>query len=93
LYYGKERLHRYSKKNEIADNISANPIKFAYRYTDKKDIEVSGLIALWMSYGNREEYEKNVERLLEIVMDNSPYNFIMLREYENVRITILVYTV
>ena len=71
-----------AKKNEVADNISASPIKFAYRYTDKKDIEVSGLIALWMSYGNREEYEKVVERLLEIVMDNSPYNFIMSREYE-----------
>lgn len=71
-----------AKKNEVADNISASPIKFAYRYTDKKDIEVSGLIALWLSYGNREEYEQMVERLLVIIMDNSPYNYIMLRGYE-----------
>ena len=71
-----------AKKNEVADNISASPIKFAYRYTDKKDIEVSGLIALWISYGNREEYEQMVERLLVIIMDNSPYNYIMSRGYE-----------
>ena len=71
-----------AKKNEVADNISASPIKFAYRYTDKKDIEVSGLIALWLSYGNREEYEQMVERLLVIIMDNSPYNYIMSRGYE-----------
>lgn len=71
-----------ANKNEVADNISASPIKFAYRYTDKKDIEVSGLVALWLSYGNREEYEQMVERLLVIIMDNSPYNYIMEREYE-----------
>lgn len=71
-----------ANKNEVADNISASPIKFAYRYTDKNDIEVSGLIALWLSYGNREEYEQMVERLLIIIMDNSPYNYIMSRGYE-----------
>ena len=71
-----------AKKNEVADNISASPIKFAYRYTDKKDIEVSGLFALWLSYGNREEYEQMVERLLVIIMDNSPYNYIMSRGFE-----------
>ena len=69
-----------ANKNEIVDNISISSIKFTHRYSDKKDIEVSGLFASWLSYGNREEYEKIVERLLICEMGNKPYDYIMSRE-------------
>ena len=71
-----------ANKNEIVDNISIGSVKFAHRYSDKKDVEVSGLFASWLSYGNREEYEKVVERLLICEMGNKPYDYVMSREYD-----------
>lgn len=67
--------------NEVSDNISVSLIKFPRRYTNKKDIEVSGIFASWMSYGDREECERMVERLLIDMMDDAPYNYILSREY------------
>lgn len=63
-------------KVEQLSFIKDSAVKFPRRYTNRKDIEVSGIFASWLAYGNREEYNRVVERLL-ILMDNKPYEYVM----------------
>ena len=49
----KEKLLLLADKYEVEEFIMDDPIQFPHRYTDKADIEISGLIASWIATGNR----------------------------------------
>lgn len=70
----------YNKKEFIPDD----PIRFPHRYTLKQDIEISGLITAWISYGRRPLILKKAEEL-HALFGSSPYGWIMQDEETRVR--------
>lgn len=42
-----------AEKHEVKSFIDSDPIQFCYNYTDKKDIEIAGIMASWLAYGMR----------------------------------------
>ncbi len=66
-----EKVVQYNTPEFIADD----PILIPHRYNLKNDIEISGLLAATLAWGNRKSIIKNAEVLLER-MDGEPSNFI-----------------
>lgn len=55
--------------------IDRDPIVIPHRYTLKQDIEIAGLFAAVLAWGNRTSIINNCNRLMAW-MDNAPYDFI-----------------
>lgn len=56
--------------------IKGDPISVPHRFSKKQDIEISGLFAAILAWGNRTSIINNCTRLMDW-MDNSPYEFIL----------------
>lgn len=71
-------LKSSAERYETTDFITADPIQFPHRYTDRSDIEVSAFISAWMAYGSRKVFLKVLDRLHRN-MDRAggPYNCIL----------------
>jgi hypothetical protein len=61
----------YNSKNFI----ETDPISVPHRYTKKEDIEIAGLFAATLAWGQRTTIIKNASWLMDR-MDNSPFDFI-----------------
>ncbi|PRP66714.1 TIGR02757 family protein [Nonlabens agnitus] len=57
------------------DFIPHDPIQIPHRFTDPKDIAISGFLTATISWGNRKSIINNADRLMEL-MDHSPADFI-----------------
>ena len=55
--------------------IEKDPISIPHRFSRRQDIEISGLFAAVLAWGNRTTIINNCNRLLQ-VMDNVPYQFV-----------------
>ena len=53
-----------------------DPISIPHRFTRRQDIEVAGLFAATLAWGQRVTIIRSCERLLRL-MDNAPYDFVM----------------
>lgn len=73
----KEWAGTYNVKSFIQDD----PVQFPHRYTEKRDIEISGFITSWISYGRRELILRKADWLHE-QMGKSPYEWIMSGQYQ-----------
>ena len=68
--------------------IANDPISIPHQYKKKQDIEISGLFAATLAWGQRKTIINNCNRLMEY-MENAPYDFILnhsnvdLRRFEN----------
>ncbi len=71
----KEYLNKLAKRYETKSFIKDDPVRFAHRYTDKKDIEIASFIAALFAFGKREIFLQKLEYLFSI-MHNEPYNFV-----------------
>lgn len=67
-----EKTFRYNSPSFIEDD----PISIPHRYSKKEDIEISGLLAAVIAWGNRKAILASAARLMGL-MDDSPYEFIM----------------
>ena len=56
--------------------IEKDPISIPHSFTEKQDIEISGLFAAVLAWGNRTTIINNC-RKLALLMDNKPYDFIL----------------
>ena len=56
--------------------INADPISIPHRFTKKQDIEISGLFAAVLAWGNRTSIINSCNRLMEL-MGNTPHDFIL----------------
>ncbi len=72
----KEWAGTYNVKSFIPDD----PVQFPHRFTEKRDIEISGFITSWISYGRREVILRKAD-WLHSRMDGSPYEWISSRRY------------
>lgn len=70
----------WAKQYNTKDFIKNDPIQFPHRFTDNKDIEISGFLTAWISYGNRSVILKKANYLHDI-MENKPYHFITKQKY------------
>lgn len=87
----KEQLRYLADKYETKDFIEADPIQFPRKFCidtdyagrimdDKRNVEISGFITAWLSYGNRTQIIKTVEKL-HILMGWKPYDYLMSQEW------------
>ena len=63
---------KYNKKDFIKDD----PISIPHRFSKKQDIEIAGLFAATLAWGNRTSIINSCNKLMTL-MDNQPYNFII----------------
>ena len=45
-----ERLKEWAGTYNVKSFIPDDPVQFPHRYTEKRDIEISGFITSWISY-------------------------------------------
>jgi uncharacterized protein (TIGR02757 family) len=55
--------------------IPGDPISIPHSYSENRDIEISGLFAAILAWGNRTTIINNCRKLMQL-MDNAPYQFI-----------------
>ena len=58
------------------DFIKSDPIQIPHRFSNKKDIEISGFLTATIAWGQRKTIIKNSLKMMEL-LDNSPYDFII----------------
>jgi len=56
--------------------ITNDPISIAHRYSKQQDVEIAGLFAATLAWGNRTTIIKNTAKILEL-MGRSPHDFIV----------------
>ena len=71
-----EMLDHLCERYNNPEFIAADPIAVAHRYSKREDIEISGLLAATLAWGNRRAIVANATRLVER-MDDAPYDFVM----------------
>jgi len=72
----KELMISWADEYETAHFIQTDPIQFPHRFTDKRDIEISGFITSYLAFGQRPQIIKRVSEL-HAIMGNSPYEYVM----------------
>lgn len=72
----RELLERKVEQFNKPDFIPNDPISIPHRFRKKQDIEISGLFAATLAWGQRKTIINNCNRLMEW-MDNDPHNFLL----------------
>ena len=72
----KDFLDEKSFKYESPSFIKDDPILIPHRFTNDKDIEISGFLTSVISWGNRKSIINSSNKILEY-LDNSPYDFVI----------------
>lgn len=72
----KELLDSKVEKFNTPGFIPNDPISIPHRFKKKQDIEISGLFAATLAWGQRKTIIANCNRLMEW-MDNDPHNFVV----------------
>jgi uncharacterized protein (TIGR02757 family) len=67
-----EKADLYNQKKFITDD----PIIIPHLFTKKQDIEIAGLFAAILAWGNRKSIINSCNKLLQC-MDNAPYDFVI----------------
>ncbi len=57
------------------DFIESDPVSIPHRFEDRRDIEISGLIAATIAWGQRPTIIRNANKAMHL-MDNEPYQFV-----------------
>ena len=70
------QLLAWAREYHCAAFIQGDPVQFPHRYTQKQDIEVSGLLTAIMSFGNRRQILKKADGLHGL-MGASPYRYVL----------------
>ncbi|MCX8490206.1 MAG: TIGR02757 family protein [Cyclobacteriaceae bacterium] len=64
--------------------IELDPISVPHQYSKKQDIEIAGLLAAVLAWGQRVTVVKKSNELLAL-MDNSPYEFVLQHQKKDLR--------
>ena len=76
MEFKKKDLVALADQFETKEFITDDPVQFLHNYTDKKDIEVAGVISMMFAYGSRKVFIPVLKRLFDS-MENGPYSYIM----------------
>jgi uncharacterized protein (TIGR02757 family) len=80
----KRILDRFYDDFDFDERLLEDPIEFPHRYSDPKDIEVSGFIASCLSYGKVGLFKSVVERVL-VLTGAHPASFLMDLDLKKLR--------
>jgi uncharacterized protein (TIGR02757 family) len=69
-------LNFYHDKYNCIDFITHDPISIPHRFTKKQDIEIAGLFAATLAWGNRTSIINSCNKIM-LLMDNQPHDFIL----------------
>ena len=72
-----EKVAQYNNK----DFIKNDPVQFPHLFSDRRDIEISALLAATIAWGNRAMIIKSCNRMLFGIMGGKPYDYIMKGEW------------
>lgn len=72
----KDLLNQKSKQYNSYDFIESDPISIPHQYSIKQDIEITGLIAAVLAWGQRKTIINKCNEFFSY-MDNAPYDFII----------------
>ncbi len=70
-----EKFEKYHKRGFITDD----PISVPHLFSKKQDIEIAGLFAASIAWGQRKTILKNALRIMNF-MDNAPHDFVLSHE-------------
>ncbi len=74
------KVELYNQK----DFIEKDPISIPHKYSKKQDIEIAGLFAAILAWGNRTTIINNTNKIMQL-MGDKPYEFIMNHEPEQLK--------
>ncbi|NOU15941.1 MAG: TIGR02757 family protein [Bacteroidales bacterium] len=75
-YQLKEFLEEKYKQYAVPSFVNDDPSQFPHRFSKKEDIEIAGILAATISWGNRKMIVGNMDRLMQ-KMGDSPYEFVV----------------
>lgn len=71
-----ELLNRKAAEINHPDFIAADPISVPHRFRKKQDIEIAGLFAALLAWGQRKTILASANRIMDL-MDESPHDFVL----------------
>lgn len=77
-------LNFYHDKYNRNDFIENDPISIPHRFTKKQDIEIAGLFAATLAWGNRTSIINSCNKIMTI-MDNNPHDFILHHQSKDLK--------
>ena len=78
-----ELLMREAARINSREFIADDPVQFPRRFTDKRDIEIAGLLAAIIAWGRRSMICRDAERLMDL-MNGEPYVYVREGAFESV---------
>ncbi len=72
----RDKIIEWAKSYNTKEFIPNDPVQFPHRFEKKQDIEISGFLTAWISYGKRSLILKKANELHQL-MNNQPYSFIL----------------
>ena len=75
-------LRKYAFRYHNSAFISSDPVQFPHRYHRKEDIEISGFLTAYLSFGARPQILKAAERL-DAVMQHNPLVYVLSKDWKS----------
>lgn len=75
-------LRKYAFRYHNSAFISSDPVQFPHRYHRKEDIEISGFLTAYLSFGARPQILKAAERL-DAVMQHMPLVYVLSKDWKS----------
>lgn len=79
-----EILEKIYERYTIKELVGTDPVMFLHEYSDKKDLEIVGLVAAALAYGRVAQIQRDVALVLN-KMDGSPRKFVEAAKEEKLR--------
>lgn len=75
-------LRKYAFRYHNSAFISSDPVQFPHRYHRKEDIEISGFLTAYLSFGARPQILKAAGRL-DAVMQHNPLAYVLSKDWKS----------
>lgn len=75
-------LETQAARYNTPEFIDADPVQFPRRFSDKRDIEITALLASTIAWGNRKMICRSADKMLSL-MDHQPHAYVMDRGFED----------
>lgn len=77
-----ELLDSEAARMNTPEFIADDPVQFPHRFERQQDVEIAGLLAATIAWGNRKMICRDADRMLTL-MDGEPYRYMMEEGYED----------
>ncbi|MEK6577492.1 MAG: TIGR02757 family protein [Nitrospirota bacterium] len=72
----KKTLDQFYKEYDLRSRIGSDPIEFPHQYKDPLDIEIAGIIASSLAFGNVKQFKPVIRKILDLAEGDLP-GFVM----------------